>query len=172
MRKFVSMLLALLLLVSMCMVAYADDGTHVDVGGGEDYSGEIVVSCHTYSTYNISIPYEMVDGTAEYITITDANIEEGYHLEVYATNLDENSLIDVYTTAPNGEEVCGKMLLYAGGGQVTSESNGLICMFTSDELIQPRAEHYFYTIASAADVVRAGVYRGSLCIRVACVPNN
>lgn len=170
MRKFLSVLFAVVLLLSMCTVAYADDGTHVDVGSGEDYNGEISVYCHTYSSYDITIPYELDVSSQADITIRNANIEEGYHLEVYATNLDENGLISVYTMTPGGAEVEGKLFLYAEGTLVTSESN-LLCTFTSSELLNPRAAHYIYTFPSSDDVQRAGVYRGTLCIRVACVPN-
>ncbi len=170
MRKFLSALFAIVLLLSVCTIAYADDGTHVDVGSGEDYSGEISVCCHTYSSYDITIPYELDVNSQADITIRNANIEDGYHLEVYATNLDENGLISVYTTAPNGAEVEGKLFLYAEGTLVTSESN-LICTFTSSELLNPRAAHYIHTFPSSDDVQCAGVYRGTLCVRVACVPN-
>ena len=80
------MILALILTASVSVTAFAED-----LSAG---SGEIEIQAHIYSHYTISIP-EIIDlrnGDMGEVTISDADIEDGYSVKVFLTN----------ATSPNG----------------------------------------------------------------------
>jgi len=172
MKKFLAILLSMMLVFAVCPFAYADGETFVDTGSGSDYEGSVTVGFRVFSTYTISIPYLVADLNQAPINVYNANMEAGYHLSVYATNLDENYQVDVYTRHQSGGEMAGKAYIYVDGGVVDNAIDGFLFDFTSDELLQPRATHYIACSAATNGAEYAGVYRGTLCLRVKCLPDD
>lgn len=86
MKKVISMFVALMLLMSVSVTAFAED-----MSAG---TGEAQVYSHIYSSYSISIPatIDLRNGESGEVTIIDASIEDGYSVKVFATNLSENGI--------------------------------------------------------------------------------
>ena len=83
MKKLLALCLTIVLLANCATTAFAMESP---CSG----SGESVVTAHLYSTYIISIP-ATIDanmGTAE-VTVSQANLEDGYAINVYISNLNE-----------------------------------------------------------------------------------
>lgn len=100
MKKLLALCLPLVLLANCATTAFAMESP---CSG----SGESEVTAHLYSTYSISIP-ATIDaniGTAEVI-VTQANLEDGYAINVYISNLNENGGITLTHTNGVDEILC------------------------------------------------------------------
>ena len=85
MKKILALCLTLVLLANCATTAFAAEDTCAG-------SGETEITAHIYSTYTITIPatIDLEAGTRGEVTITDANLESGYKVDVFATNFNNN----------------------------------------------------------------------------------
>ena len=100
MKKILVLCLTLVLLANCATTVFAMESP---CSG----SGESEVTAHLYSTYSISIP-ATIDanmGTAE-VTVSQANLEEGYAINVYISNLNEKGGITLTHTNGTDEILC------------------------------------------------------------------
>lgn len=89
MKKIIAICLSIVMLLSFSTTAFATE--YWDESAG---SGETEVYAHIYSSYSISIPatIDLRNGEQGAVTLTYANIEDGYEVNVYCTNFSENGI--------------------------------------------------------------------------------
>lgn len=100
MKKLLALCLTLALLANCATTAFASE---VPCSG----SGEAEVTAHIYSGYLITIPatIDANTGTGE-VTISQATLEEGYKVDVYVTNANDNGGITLTHTNGVDEILC------------------------------------------------------------------
>ena len=93
MKKLIAICLSLVLLATCAPTAFA-------MGDTSAGSGEVQLSAHRYSSYTITMPaaidLEMTNRGE--VTITDANIESGYKVDVFVTNLNSEGAVTLTNT--------------------------------------------------------------------------
>lgn len=97
MKKIFTVLFAIMLLLNMSpLTAFAEEYREYVEADQNSFEGQTTIDYHAYSSYYVSIPTNISEydlyGT---IAVTMDNIEDGHHIEVYITNLDENGLLTV-----------------------------------------------------------------------------
>ena len=150
-----------MVMVSVFIPVTADEG---DVFN--DVYGETDVSCHVYSSYYVTLPAELTPEHPEgEITISMNNIEDGYHVELYATNINSGSTVEV--TSDKGDTFLLTARKYS---TVCFDDTGLIASFTPDYYSDNDPLAYAYvSVSGFPERVKPGDYRGSINFRVACV---
>lgn len=95
MKKLLAICLSLVLLATCAPTAFATGDTSAG-------SGEVQISAHRYSSYTITMPATINLETTNRgaVTITDANIETGYKVDVFVTNLNNEGALTL--THENG----------------------------------------------------------------------
>ena len=85
MKKLLALCLTIVLIANCAITAFAAEDTCAG-------SGETEITAHIYSTYTITIPaaIDLEEGTLGEVTITNANLESGYKVDVFATNFNNN----------------------------------------------------------------------------------
>ena len=103
MKKIFSVLIALAIVFSMTVPAMAAE-SYGYTGDGESYgSGQIEVTHHSYSTFQLDIPLYADSSMPNYITAYNPNLEDEYQIEIYVTNLNEDGTIATMTVDASGE---------------------------------------------------------------------
>ena len=166
MRKIIAFLLVAMLVLTMSIAAVMADEEYVDTGN-TTYTGETNIECHAYSTYMITIPstlYADMDGE---IRISSANIEPGYHISVYLTNVDEVG----YVTVTNASGDTGKVSIYKNGALYMQDGTGLFHEFRSSDYDDNKSAscNISFNIVPGT-CTKAGDYSGVICYRVECIP--
>lgn len=170
MKKIFTVLFAIMLLLNISpLTAFAEEYREYVEADQNSFEGQTTIDYHAYSSYYVSIPTNISEydsyGT---IAVTMDNIEDGHHIEVYITNLDENGLLTV--TSDNGNT--GQLSVLYDNGLYTANSDGLIGEFYP--------ETYNYTGCASTNIAfdkammdnfKAGTYHGVICFRVECVSN-
>ena len=89
MKKILALCLSIVMLLSVSTTAFAAE--YWDESAG---SGETEVYAHIYSSYSISIPatIDLRNGEQGAVTLTEANIESGYEVNVYCTNIEDGGI--------------------------------------------------------------------------------
>lgn len=90
MKKMLSTILAIVMVLSLSTTAFAyDESTY----SGD---GQTELTASAYSTYTVTIPASInLTNSQGDISITDANIADGYEIEIVATNLNASGGIDM-----------------------------------------------------------------------------
>ena len=152
MRKLLAVLLALFLITT---VVNAQEG-YVDQYSG-DFFGDTEVTYREYSTFYVTIPTSMSVGTAGDISVILDNIEEGYHVAVGITNMDETGKLPIQSSKGD----TGSLYVYRDD-QTVVNADGFITNF------YPGTDMGTTSITlQAADQMRAGTYSGVISFRVA-----
>lgn len=169
MKKFISSLVAVIAILSIVFTgtvfAFADgDGVYDAAAENGDYVAEVDVDYHAYSTYTIYIPTYFQEGLESSISIDLSNVENGYHINGYVTNFDENGQIALVPTDENNTTE-GKISVYSNGQNVASET-GFFAEFRNTGDVMAYA-NIGYQIDERP--VIAGDYHGVICFRFECV---
>lgn len=138
MRKFLSTVLVLILLASTSTTAFAADFEDESAGNGESE-----IYAHLYSSYQIFIPttIDLRNGEQGAVTISDANIEAGYSVKVYCTNITDNG-IRLYNVSNSSHSIiCGIMDIY--NNRSISESSMPLVTFSASEIDGESLTKYF-----------------------------
>ena len=153
-KIFITLLTALLLVTTVS----AEDMIFLD--SGEEYYGETEVTYQEYSSFYVSIPTQISDMMDGEVSVTLDHIEEGYHVGVYATNLDDYG----YVPISSGND-SGKMRLYGGDrtvggdgfiGRLNQANNGDVGVIKLS--VSPASDHK----------LKPGIYTGSISFRICC----
>ena len=96
MKKILALIIAITCIFSCTLTANAASSL-------TDSEGSMEVQYHSYSNYTIVLP-ESFDGTTCSVSLLNGEIEEGYRVEVHATNLDENGYLPL-TYSKNPERI-------------------------------------------------------------------
>lgn len=172
MRKIFTMLVAVVMALSICVlmampVSAAE--TYGYMGETEQYgSGQIEFTHHSYSTFQLEIPLYADTSMANYIYASNPNLEDGYQIEIYVTNLNEDGTISMMHSSG---EVAGMQLYNESDVLFLSYQNPLLATFAADDFDDTlTAESIFWIQGGDAYNMRAGDYTGTICYRIECNP--
>ena len=127
MKKILALCLSFVLLFSLSTTAFAAEWWDESAG-----SGETTVTGHIYSSYQISIPATIAleyEYTQCPVTISQCNIENGYAVNVYVTNLEDSSII---LRRGNDNESIRCYLTNEDGYGLTGDNTRLVSFRQSD----------------------------------------
>lgn len=170
MKKVFSIVIALALILSMAIPALAAE-TYGYTGDTEQYgSGQIEVTHHSYSTFQLDIPLYADSSMPNYITASNPNIEDGYQIEIYVTNLNEDGTLNM--THTSGE--VSTMVLYNETDIINlSYANPLLASFAIDDFDDTMtATSIFWIQGGDQYSMKAGTHTGTICYRIECNPIN
>lgn len=161
MKKIVSMFVAVLLLMSVSVTAFAED---MSSGNGESQ-----VYAHLYSRYTVSIPatIDLRNGDIGEVTITDASVEDGYSVKVFASNLTTDGGITL--THTNGTSTINCILINTEKNTNVTNDVPLVS-FTSENIEQGVTTKYFSLEPESFG--KAGDYSGTLQYSFSCSPQD
>lgn len=170
MKKLLSGILTAVLFTSLfATTAFAEGQSEYVDSTRNSFEGQTSIDYHAYSSYYVTIPTNI----SEYdsygdVSVTMDNIESGYHVSVYITNLDDSGFLKV--TSDRGDT--GKLSVLYDNGLYTADSSGLIGEF------YPEKYNYSGTASTnisfdraMAETFKAGMYHGIVCFRVECIPD-
>lgn len=127
MKKILALCLSIIILLSLSTTAFAAE--YWDESAG---SGETTITGHIYSSYQITIPATIsldYEFTQCPVTISQSNIENGYAVNVYVTNL-ENGAIRLELDNANESIYCH--LTNEDGYGLTGDNTLLVSFQQSD----------------------------------------
>jgi len=162
MKKIISLCLSIIMLLSFSTTAFAAE--YWDESAG---SGESQVYAHIYSSYSISIPatIDLRNGEQGAVTLTEANIESGYEVNVYCTNLESNGILLYHTENSSISITC---MLTDVDNTIQYDSNTPLVTFVQDDYFQGAITKYFGM--HIMDIAKAGDYVGTMEYSFCCEP--
>lgn len=160
MKKILALLIAIVCIFSCTLTANAASFI-------TDSEGSMEIQYHSYSNYTITLP-TMSDGLSGYVELRDGEIEEGYRVEIHATNLNEDGYLPItYTKNP---EIVGYLSFigqsYNGDIWCVTPDNTMLCYFEAGDYGDYVSQHF--TINPVDDRLKPGDYTGLLIYRVTC----
>ena len=162
MRKILALCLSLVMLATCTTTAFA----YEDSCAG---SGETEILAHLYSTYSISIPatIDLTAGMTGEVTIIDANIEYGYKVDVYVTNLNQFGAVTLTHTS-DSTSMIDCMLTNIEQNLCATSEVPLVTFFDSELTAFGTATKYFGL--DVAPFGLAGQYTGTMTYSFSCSP--
>lgn len=163
MKKYFSLILVVVVIIAMATTVFASEIDPWDESAG---SGEIQVTAHLYSHYQISIPatIDLSSGDQCFVTISNASLEDGYAVSVYCTNAEANGITLVNVTDPQSTITCS--LLNSETGALCQASDPLVT-FAASDINNGSAEKYF-RLEVMDKWMRAGDYAGTMQYQFCC----
>ncbi len=162
MKKLIAIIMAMVLMLSISVTAFAAE----DLSAG---SGETEIKSHVYSHYSITIPatIDLCNGEIGQVTISDAMIEDNYSVKVFVTNIEEFGGIKLAHT--NGTYSINCSLLNTENNMLANLENPLVS-FENSDLQQGVSTKYFDI--QAENYGMPGDYTGIMQYSFECQPNN
>lgn len=163
MKKILALCLSFVMLLPLSTTAFAAEFWDESAG-----SGESEVYAHIYSSYSISIPatIDLRNGEQGAVTMNDANLESGYKVNVYCTNISENG-IRLYHTEDSNISITCTLIDIDNNCNYTSETP--IATFTQSELGEGTLTKYF-GLEIMDKWSKAGDYVGTMQYSFECAP--
>ncbi len=162
MKKLLALCLTIILLANCAITAFA----YEDSCAG---SGETEILAHLYSTYSISIPatIDLTTGTTGEVTIIDANIESGYKVDVFATNLNQSGAVSLtHITDSTSKIDC--ILTNIELNMCASSEVPLVTFYDTEFTTYSTATKYFELLVAPFGL--AGQYTGTMTYSFSCSP--
>ena len=161
MKKVITLVVSLALMMSISTTAFAED-----LSAG---NGETEIKTHVYSHYNISIPavIDLRNGESGQVTISDANIESNYSVNVYVTNTEDFG--GILLKHSNGMETINCSFMNIETNMLANGENPLVS-FNDSDIEQGTATKYFEIQADTYGT--PGDYTGTMQYSFECQPNN
>lgn len=176
MKKVISVLLALAvvlsagtLLAAPVSAAEGDATYYGSLDGSNEYgTGQIEVTHRAYSSFRLEIPLYADSVMTNTITAYYPNLEDGYQIEIYVTNLNEDGTLNM--THSSGE--VSTMVLYNETDCLhLSYQNPLLASFTLEDFNNTNsASSNFYIQHGENFNMKAGTHTGVICYRIECNP--
>lgn len=163
MKKILALCLSFVLLLSLSTTAFAAEPWDESAG-----SGETTITGHIYSSYQISIPATIAleyEYTQCPVTISQCNIENGYAVNVYVTNLEDSSII---LRRGNDNESIRCYLTNADGYGLSGDNTRLVSFQQSDIVNGDSVTKYF--TMSYDKMGLPGDYSGIMQYSFCCEP--
>lgn len=153
--------MALAFMASISVTAFAAE----DMYAG---NGETQIKAHVYSRYSISIPatIDLRNGDMGEVTISDADIEDGYSVKIFLTNATSPNGITL--THTNGMSTIECSIFNIEENTIATE-NIPIVSFTDSDIEQGTGTKYFSLQPETFG--KAGDYSGTMQYRFECLPN-
>ena len=163
MKKILSIILAVASLLSICTVnAFA----------ASSGNGSSTISTRIYSSYTISIPanIEITEtSNSATVTITDVNVEDGYEVNVYISNLEVMDMgAGIKLTHTNGTSTIGCTFSSTENGAMISSSDMPLVTFSTPEFETSTYSKNFYMYPETFG--KAGIYTGTMTYTFDCTP--
>ena len=162
MKKILTALLCATLTLSTVTTSFAFNEGEIE---GYNSAGQTEVTAYAYSTFNVSIPAK-IDisnmGGAE-IAVTDADIDSGYQVQIFVTNLNENGNLNMTHKTKSG--VTSELILNGTNGTLTSDYP-LLASFKDTDIYDGNASTYFS--GQMMDGAKSGSYTGTMTYSVYC----
>lgn len=167
MKKIFAVLIALAIVFSMTVPAMAAE-SYGNMGDGQYGSGQIEVTHHSYSTFQLEIPLYADSAMPNYIMASNPNLEDGYQIEIYVTNLNEDGTLNM--THTSGE--ISTMVLYNESDvwQLTYDKPLLASLSIEDFDGNYSATSIFWLQGGDPFNMKAGSHTGTICYRIECNP--
>lgn len=164
MKRIVTFGLAMvmLMLMALCTTAFAAEFWDESAG-----SGTSQVYAHLYSSYTIKISatIDLRNGEQGSVTIENGNIESGYAVNVYCTNIGENG-IRLNHVEKNTSVECARL---SADGLSHYDANTPFASFTSDDIAAQNTTQYF-RLEIMDRWMSAGDYVGTMEYSFRCEP--
>lgn len=163
MKKILALCLSIVMLLSLSTTAFAAE--YWDESAG---SGETEVYAHIYSSYTISIPatIDLRNGEQGAVTLTYANIEDGYEVNVYCTNISENGIPLYHVDGTPGSITC---VITDSENMYNYSSNDPIATFVQSDFANGEITKYF-GMHLMDNIGKAGDYVGVMEYFFECSP--
>lgn len=158
-RRLLSIVIAAMMMI--CPV-FANDG-YVYENSGEDFLCDTEVSYQAYSSFYVTIPTSIGLNESGRITATTGNLEEGRHIAVYATNLDESGKLDV--TNQYGDSA--KLLVFSGN-EIVGSTGFITSFYPGGGLTEGST---IFSVDTDGSGMKPGLYSGIIAFRV-CLEND
>lgn len=163
MKKLIAIILVVTSLLSICSInAFAANSG----------SGTSTISTRIYSSYTISIPatIEITEySNSATVTIGDVNIEDGYEINVYISNLETLEMGEgIKLTHTNGTSTIGCTFSSTENGELISSTNTPLVTFSTPEFETYTHSKNFYIHPETFG--KAGVYTGTMNYTFDCTP--
>ena len=163
MKKILALCLSIIMLLSLSTTAFAAE--YWDESAG---SGETTITGHIYSSYQITIPATIsldYEFTQCPVTISQSNIENGYAVNVYCTNLEDSSIL---LRRGNDVESIRCYLTNAEGYSISND-NPLIVSFVQSDITNGDSVTKYFTM-TYDKMGLPGEYSGVMQYSFECSP--
>lgn len=162
MKKFLSIFTMLAVLMTTTPALASDMLVNTSQG---DFIGQTDISYRVYSSYYVSIPTSInADDTYGEISVSMANVESGYHVSVYITNLTETGKITVTSESGN----TGYLQVTRDNGLYNVGTDGLVTEFYQSDYTDGGIATTNIGFDSAGELMKPGLYNGTVCFRIEC----
>ena len=165
MKKILALCLSFAMLFSLSTTAFAAEAWDESAG-----SGETTITGHIYSSYTITIPATIqlnYEHTECAVTLSQANIEYGYVVNVYCTNLTNDNTIRLEHTSIIGEGI--NCYLTNSSGYAISVNNPLIASFQQSDITDGNGTTAYFSI-TYDKIGMPGDYSGIMQYSFCCEP--
>lgn len=162
MKRIVNLCLSMVIIMALCMTAFAAEFWDESAGNGTSQ-----VYGHIYSSYTIKIPatIDLRNGEQGSVTIENGNIESGYAVNIYCTNIGENG-IRLNHVEKNTSVECALM---SADGLYHYDSITPFASFTNDDIAAQNTTKYF-KLEIIDRWMSAGDYVGTMEYSFRCEP--
>lgn len=162
MKKALSVLAAITVALSSSISAYAWNENEVE--GYVGY-GQSTINAHAYSSFDVEIPavIDLSEMGGGEVAISNADIDNGYQVEIYVTNLNENGKLNMNHTTKSG--VTSELTLTGSEGELTADAP-ILARFKDTDLESGYANYMFS--GEMVSGSKAGNYSGVMMYSIFC----
>lgn len=169
MKKMIALILAFAMSFACIGGATVSATEYAYMSEEEQYGyGEIAATHHSGSTFELEIPLTADSAAENSIVATNPNLEDGYRIEVYVTNLAADGTIDFYHTS--GDHAGLTLYDDTDGRRLTFDDPMLASFAAEDFDSEGTASSMFSIRGGNVYTMKAGTYTGTICYRVECNP--
>lgn len=164
MKKLIAIMMCAVLMLSVPTTAFAAESPFY----GE---GTAILKYKSYSTCTVTIPETIeITGQPTEITVTNPNVESGYCVNVYVTNLNDRGYIDL-TQDSSGVATVEASFINDSTNAVIDNNNSLLA---SIECSDNSMDTYYatFSVSVIGGNYRAGNYTGTMQYDVRIEPIN
>lgn len=163
MKKILALCISVIMLLSLSTTAFAAEMWDESAG-----SGETEIYAHIYSSYTITIPatIDLREGGQCEVKLTNPNIEPGYQINVYCTNITNDNAIRLENVNVDGEGI--NCYLTNVDGMAVTVDDPLLVWFKQSDIINEETIKYFSMTYDRMGM--AGDYSGIMQYSFECAP--
>lgn len=176
MKRFLSVLIAIAIVLSIGTLVATPVSASVDnadyygsLDGNNEYgTGQIEVTHRAYSSFQLEIPLYADSMMPNIIYAYYPNLEDGYQIEIYVTNLNEDGTLNMTHTSG---EVSTMKLYNVGDAHHLSYQDPLLASFAIEDFNNTNSAYSEFYIQHGENFnMKAGMHTGTICYRIECNP--